>query len=167
MVDTPSPQQLRSIKEWLDSGSINIFGLPFAGKDTHGSSLAKLFDAPLLGGGEILRRTDMSPDLKRDLDAGKLFPKDRYLEIVVPFLKRPEFKGRPLILSSVGRWFGEEEGVIEAAEASGHPIKGVIYLHLAEDKVHERWTHSREKGDRGKRADDAEHVLETRINDFR
>lgn len=167
MTDTLlSPEHLAHIKSWLKTGSINIFGLPFAGKDTHGSTLAELFDAPLIGGGEILRSGALPPELKKDFDAGILTPQDEYLRIVTPYLSKEEFEGKPLILSSVGRWIGEEEGVLKATEASGHPTKAVIYLHLAEDVVHRRWARSQEKGDRGGRADDAEHVLDTRIQEF-
>jgi len=161
-----SQEHLALIKAWLGSGSLNIFGLPFAGKDTHGGTLADLFDAPLLGGGDILRNSTIPPELKAGLDAGMLFPQDEYLRIVTPYLSKPEFENRPLILSSVGRWIGEEQGVLQATEASGHATKAVIYLHLAEDMVVKRWEKSQEKGDRGDRADDAKHVLQTRINEF-
>ena len=157
---------LSAIKAWLGNGSINIFGLPFAGKDTHGATLSQLFDAPLLGGGDILRNSTIPPELKKELDAGKLFPTDEYLRIVTPYLSKPEFENRPLILSSVGRWIGEEEGVLQATEASGHPTKAVIYLHLGEEVLHKRWAKSQARGDRGARADDAEHVLATRIDEF-
>jgi len=166
MADTFSSTQLSTISTWLGSGSINIFGLPFSGKDTHGQVLAKLFNAPLIGGGEILRSIAIPEDLKRDLDAGKLFPPDKYLETVTPYLARPEFENRPLILSSVGRWIGEEQGILKASQASNHPIKATVYLHLAEDMVHSRWKKSQEENDRGERADDAEHVLDTRIEEF-
>lgn len=167
MADTLLSEEHHSlIKSWLKSGSINIFGLPFAGKDTHGSTLAELFDAPLLGGGDILRNSTIPPDLKAGLDAGMLFPTDDYLRIVTPYLSKPEFENRPLILSSVGRWIGEEQGVLQATETSNHPTKAVIYLHLAEEMVHKRWAKSQEKGDRGSRADDAAHVLGTRIQEF-
>jgi len=157
---------LSTIKQWLDSGSINIFGLPFAGKDTHGATLSHLFDAPLLGGGDILRNSVIPPELKKDLDAGLLFPPDKYLEIVTPYLSKSEFQNRPLILSSVGRWIGEEEGILRATKASNHPIKAVIYLHLSEEVVYKRYEKSQEKGDRAGRADDARHILATRIEEF-
>lgn len=162
-----SPEHLSLIKSWLGSGSINIFGLPFAGKDTHGSTLAALLDAPLLGGGDILRNSVIPPETKAELDAGKLIPTEQYLEIVLPYLSKAEFEGKPLILSSVGRWLGEEQGVLEATEVSGHPIKAVVYLHAAEELVMARWKASQEIGDRGNRADDAAaHVLATRIHEF-
>lgn len=166
MKDTVSSEQLAIIKAWLGNGSINIFGLPFAGKDTQGAMLGQLLGAPVLGGGEILRNSVIPPDLKASLDAGILFPTEEYLQIVTPFLSKPEFAGHPLILSSVGRWVGEEEGVLQATEASGHHTKAVIYLKLSQEIVHQRWRQSQSLGDRGQRADDAEHVLDTRIEEF-
>jgi adenylate kinase len=167
MIDIDFPaEHITVIKNWLKTGSINIFGLPFAGKDTHGETLSALLDAPLLGGGEILRGSVIPPAIKAELDAGHLIPTADYLRIVTPYLSREAFKGKPLILSSVGRWSGEEEGVLAATEASGHPTKAVIYLHAGEEVVFRRWKKSQEKGDRAGRADDVEHVLETRIQEF-
>jgi adenylate kinase len=161
-----SQKQLATLQTWLDSGSINIFGLPYAGKDTHGSTLAELLGAPLLSGGDILRNSVIPPEVKKDLDAGILVPTDDYLQIVTPYLSKPEFQGKPLILSSVGRWIGEEEGVLAATEASGHATKAVVYLHLSVETLRQRWAKSQEKNDRGGRADDAQHVIETRISEF-
>jgi adenylate kinase len=161
-----SQKQLATLQTWLGSGSINIFGLPYAGKDTHGSTLAELLGAPLLSGGDILRNSVIPPEVKKDLDAGILVPTDDYLQIVTPYLSKPEFQSKPLILSSVGRWIGEEEGVLAATEASGHPTKAVVYLHLSVETLRQRWAKSQEKNDRGGRADDAQHVIETRINEF-
>lgn len=158
-------EQLARIKTWLGSGSINIFGFPYAGKDTHGHELAKLFDAPLLGGGEILRNSVIPEHIKKIIDAGILAPKEDYIRIVLPYLSKPEFKDRPLILSSVGRWNGEEEGVLGATESSGHATKAVIYLKIDEETVYRRWEKSQELGDRN-RADDAAHVIATRIQEF-
>lgn len=154
------------ISTWLGSGSINLFGLPFAGKDTHGRELAELFHAPLLGGGDILRSSIIPPHVKEALDTGLLVPSDEYVAIITPFLSRAEYQDHPLILSSVGRWIGEEVGVIEALNASGHPLKAVIYLSLDYADVWERWYHSQANQDRGKRAEDAEHILEIRFKEF-
>jgi len=166
MADILSPTQLSTITRWLGTGSLNIFGLPFAGKDTHGHELAKLFDATLLGGGDIMRNSVIPSHVKEAIDAGFLAPTDEYIKIITPYLSRQEFKGKPLILSSVGRWKGEEEGVMQATAASEHPIKAVIYLHLTEESVYKRFKKSQEKGDRGDRPDDAEHILATRIQEF-
>jgi adenylate kinase len=161
-----SNKPLSTIKSWLHNGSINIFGLPFAGKDTHGATLSRLFDAPLLGGGDILRNSNIPPELKKELDDGKLFPTDDFRRIVTPYLSSPEFENRPLILSSVGRWIGEEEGILNAAEHSGHPIMAAIYLHISEEVVYRRQEKSQATGDRIGRPEDAKHVLATRIQEF-
>ena len=89
-----SHDHLSAIKSWLGSGSINIFGLPYAGKDTHGGTLSQLFEAPLLGGGDILRNSIIPPELQKDLDAGMLFPTPHYLRIVTPYLSKPELENR-------------------------------------------------------------------------
>lgn len=167
MEKTPIPlEDIAVIKSWLGSGSINIFGLPFAGKDTHGRTLSELFDAPLLGGGDILRNSVITPGGKAAMEAGELFPTEEYINTVLPYLSKSEFAGKPLILSSVGRWAGEEQGVLRATETAGHMVKAVIYLHLSEELVHERWRASLDIGDRGDRNDDDEHKLDTRISEF-
>jgi len=160
-------EQLSIIQNWLGSGSINIFGYPYAGKDTHGSTLSELFDAPLLSGGNILRNSDIPDNVKTIMDNGGLIPTEDYIRIVIPYLSKPEFQGRPLILSSVGRWIGEEQGVLAATADSGHPTKAVIYLHLGEDVVRKRWQVSQEINDREGRPDDHSHALEYRLEEFR
>ena len=160
-------EQLSTIQDWLGSGSINIFGYPYAGKDTHGGRLAELFDATLLSGGTILRNSTIPENVKAQMDEGGLIPTEDYINIVMPYLSRQEFQGKPLILSSVGRWIGEERGVLEATESSGHPTKAVVYLHLGEAVVRERWKVSQELNDRGDRADDHSHSLEYRLEEFK
>ncbi len=155
------------ITQWLGTGAINIFGLPFAGKDTHGHRLAELFGASIMGGGDILRNSVIPPHVKEIIDSGRLAPTDDYVRIVLPYLSREEFADRPLVLSSVGRWHGEEPGVIEAAAAANHPLKAVLFLSVSEEVAHERFVASREDETRGERADDAEHILATRFTEFR
>lgn len=162
-----SPEQLTTIANWLGTGSINIFGLPFAGKDTHGRELAKLFDGVILGGGDILRNSIIPEHVERAMHEGKLIPISDYIDIVLPYLSRDEFRDKPLVLSSVGRWFGEEKGVLEAAKMSSHPIKAVVYLKLKQEVSYERWKKSQDKSDRSARSDDAEHLLEVRFKEFR
>ncbi len=154
------------ISEWLGSGSINVFGMPFAGKDTQGRHLAKDLGAVRLGGGEILRNSVIPKHITELTNAGKFAPTDDYIRIVLPYLSKREFEGKPLVLSSVGRWKGEEEGVMSALEAAAHPLKAVIHLEIDESTVRERWRESLHIGDRGQRADDAEHLLDTRLNEY-
>lgn len=159
--------QIQKIKAWLGAGSINIFGIPFAGKDTQGKRLAELFNGILLGGGDILRGSIIPEHVQKELDAGRLIPTDDYLQIVLPYLSQEDFKNKPLILSSVGRWHGEEAGVLEATAAAEHPLRVVIYLHVKEGEERKRWEASQAIQDRGVRVDDSADKLSTRLEEFK
>lgn len=159
--------EIESIKHWLGTGSINIFGLPFAGKDTHGHKLAELFDASIMGGGDILRNSAIPPRVHQIMVTGALIPTNDYIDIVVPYLSKEEFAGRPLVLSSVGRWHGEEQGVISAAEAANHPIKAALFLSVSEATAYQRFVDSANDENRGERSDDTDDVLKTRFSEFR
>lgn len=163
-----SADHLEKIKKWLGSGAINIYGPPFAGKDTHGHELSHLLNAPLLSSGQVFRDSKhlMTPEDIEILDTGGLPPSDVFFELFTPYLSRAEYDEKPLILSSVGRMPGEVQGVVDAANASGHPIKAVFYLKLDDDKVYERRAISEQLGDRGGRPEDAEHRLATRLHFF-
>ena len=47
--------RIKTIKDWLGTGSINIFGLPMSGKDTQGIKLAEALGAKFLSSGMIIR----------------------------------------------------------------------------------------------------------------
>lgn len=160
-------QKITEIREWLGTGSVNIFGRPFAGKDTHGRELEALLDGVLLGGGDILRNSTVPEHVKDCLREGKLIPTDDYIEIVLPYLSQDKFSQKPLILSSVGRWHGEEAGVLDATQEAGHPLKAVIYLNVDEATIRERWHLSSHLNDRGGRDDDTEEILEIRLHEYR
>ena len=155
------------IKNWLGTGSINLFGRPFAGKDSQARLLAEIYDGSIVGGGDILRNSTIPEDIKAIMRTGQLIPSDAYVTIVLPYLGQEEFAGKPLILSSVGRWYGEEAGVMQALEASGHPLKAVIYLRLDEADVMDRWSDHEQRKDRSERHDESEHILQTRFEEFR
>lgn len=155
------------INQWLGSGSINLFGLPYAGKDTQAELLAKEFDGVRLSGGEIIRNSIVPPHVKEAQDSGALVPTQDYIDIVLPYLGREEFTGKPLILSSVGRWHGEEDGVIQSLEQSGHSLKAAVFLTINEKILEERWAIAHETGDRGARADDDKEKLALRLAEFR
>ncbi len=155
------------IKTWLGTGAINIFGRPFAGKDTQGKKLADTFGASLLGGGDILRNSTIPAHVEAALHRGELIPSEDYVNIVLPFLTKSEFANHPLILSSVGRWSGEEMGVLQALSAANHDLKVVIYLDLSEDEVLERWRMLERHDDRGGRYDDTEEILKKRLEEYR
>ena len=158
---------LESIRKWLGTGSINIFGRPFAGKDTQGSKLVELFGATLLGGGDILRNSVIPPHVSEALSRGELIPSDDYVQIVLPYLSKDEFMHTPLILSSVGRWIGEEQGVLEALRSANHDMKAVLYLSLDESTVMERWQALGSHSNRGNRADDTEEILRKRLLEYK
>jgi adenylate kinase len=160
-------EKIDTIKTWLGTGSINIFGRPFAGKDTQGEKLAEFFGGDLMAGGDILRSYHDQDKIKELMSTGDLFPTDFYLSIVLPFLSREDIKNEPIILSSVGRMKGEEQTILDATEQSGHPMKAVVLLVLTEDQVMERFDATRKLGDRGTREDDNHDALENRLVKFR
>ena len=154
------------IKQWLGTGSINIFGLPFSGKDTVGVRLAETLGAKLLSSGLILRSAGDN-ELLKDLASGVLAPTNKFKDLVLPYLQREDLANYPLILSSVGRWEGEEYDVISAANDGGHPIRAVILLNVSETEVKNRWEAAKMLQDRGQRHDDHDlEILETRIQEF-
>ncbi|MBQ9017646.1 nucleoside monophosphate kinase [Candidatus Saccharibacteria bacterium] len=159
--------QINSIKSWLGTGSINIFGLPMSGKDTQGIQLAELLGAKLLSSGLIIRAKEA--ETRQHLtDKGSLIPTDVFYEWVLPYFARPDLADYPLILSSIGRWSGEENSVINAAASAGHAIKAVILLNISEADVENRWQTSKVIGDRGNRKDDQDILtFRTRIQEFR
>lgn len=158
--------KLYAINKWLGSGSINIFGPPFAGKDTQAKHIAELLHASVVSGGDILRSHADQLTIKKLMSTGELFPTDYYLGIVLPYLSRPGFENKPLILSSVGRWSGEETVVMDAARKAKHPIKAVVYLNLEADVVHDRFEALQHNNDRGQRHDDALHLIDVRLAEF-
>jgi adenylate kinase len=162
MTEQVRQKHIHAIKKWLGTGAINIFGLPFAGKDTHGHELAHFFSAPLIGGGDILRSDEGPQHIKDHIAAGMLAPSDEYLEIVTPYLAQQKFAGHPLILNTVGRWHGEETSIMEAAQASGHPIQAVLFLQITTKEARRRW----HLAERGRDDDAAEHILQKRFEEF-
>ena len=160
-------QNIQTIKTWLGSGSINIFGRPFAGKDTQGQALADYFGGVMLSGGDILRHSMSNPKVQEIMAAGAIIPSDLFEEIVVPFFSHQDLNGKPLILSEVGRVSGEDQVIMKVAEATNHPEKAVLYLDLSEDAVWQRFEQSQVSHDRGDRADDNKAVLQKRLDQYR
>ena len=166
MNESANKNDIQIINEWLGTGSINIFGRPFSGKDTQGNRLVKLLDAKLIGGGDIIRQSN-DIDVKEIVDKGNLAPQEYFLAMMLPYLEREEFKGFPLILSSLGRWHGEEEPILKTAEKAGHPVKVVITLTIQEDVVQARWRAAQNSNQRGNRRDDDEEHVATRMSEYR
>ncbi len=159
--------KISKISAWLGAGSINIFGPPFAGKDTQGKMLADLLGGVLIGGGDILRHHHDPEKIKAIMSEGGLIPSDFYLHLVLPYLSQPKFKDKPLVLDSVGRLPEEEPVVLQATTASGHPLKAVVLLKLSEEEIWRRFDEAKIEHDRDGRSDDRREVLKTRLNKFR
>lgn len=160
-------EQIQQIKEWLGTGSINIFGLPMSGKDTVGVRLAEHIGGKFLSSGIIVRALEESTNQNVTTE-GKLMPSNLFYDWVLPYFEKPELWDYPLVLSSIGRWSGEEDQVMSVAKASGHPIRAVVMLELSEADVMGRWEAAKMLGDRGLRADDADpEIFQTRIKEYR
>ena len=158
-------EKILQIKEWLGSGSINIFGLPMSGKDTVGRRLAAVLGGKFLSSGDILRQAAEQGTLT---EKGELTPKDKFKEIVLPYFYDDSFAGRPLMLSAIGRWDEEMEETMTAAAKSGHPMKAVLLLNVSEADVWLRWEAAQALGDRTGRADDkTKEIFKTRLMEFR
>lgn len=159
--------QIQLIKNWLGTGSINIFGLPMSGKDTVGVKLAEAIGGKFLSSGIIVRAMEQSTN--QDVTgAGKLMPSNLFYDWVLPYFEKKELWEYPLVLSSIGRWEGEEDQVMSVAKASGHPIRAAVMLQLSEQNVQERWEAAKLLGDRGMRPDDANpQIFQTRIQEYR
>ena len=160
-------EKLEKIKSWLGTGSLNIFGLPMSGKDTVGMRLAEDLQAKFLSSGIIIRayEAEQNEDMT---GSGKLIPTNTFYDIILPYFSREELRNDSLVLSSVGRWSGEEDKIMEAAKAGGHELKAVVMLDLTEEEVKNRFEAAKELNDRGERADDANiEVFETRLAEFR
>lgn len=155
-------QKLQIVKKWLGTGSINIFGMLLSGKDTQGQMLADNLGAALISGGEILRSSKIPDRAKRALDAGDLIDTRDYHAIVTPYLAKPEFTDKPLVLSAVGRWIGEEQTIIKAASDANHPIKSVIYININDQTAFDRLNDAQRD-----RPDDNAETLKWRIQEFK
>jgi adenylate kinase len=158
--------KIATIKTWLGTGSINIFGFPMSGKDTQGLMLAKTFDAKLLSSGIIIRSKEAEAH-KNLTGHGALIPTNVFYDWVLPYFARKDIASSPLVLSSVGRWYGEEDSVMAAAAAAGHEIKAVILLNISEAGVESRWNAAKSLGDRGDRRDDRDiETFHNRLEEF-
>lgn len=159
-------EKFEQIKTWLSSDSINFFGLPLSGKDTVGLKLAEVIGAEFLSSGDIIRQAEAEKGENTTAE-GKLTPTNKFYDLVLPYFEREELTGRGLVLSSIGRWSGEETRVMEAAASGGHPIKAAVFLDMSIEELKKRWEANKTLVDRGERADDKNwQIMETRIREF-
>lgn len=160
-------EKIARIKNWLGTGCINIFGLPMSGKDTQGVKLAEMLGAKFISSGMIIR--EMEKNTKQAYSSnGDLIPSNVFYDWVLPYFSRTDLNGFPLVLSSIGRWSGEENQVIVTANDAGHPIMVAVLLNISEDDVRERYNASKVLNDRGERPDDKDEVtFDKRLTEFR
>ena len=161
-------EKIDAIKKWLGEGSINIFGLPMSGKDTQGMRLAEALDGKFLSSGLIIRAMEAEMDTPSITANGQLIPTNLFYEWVLPYFEKRELWGVPLVLSSIGRWIGEETQVMSVAEGANHPIKAVVFLELSSEEAKKRWLEAKNLKDRGERPDDEDiEVFKKRIDEFK
>ena len=164
-------EKIEAIKEWLGKGSIDVFGLPMSGKDTVGIRLAETLGARFLSSGMIIRAMEEETG-RHYTDGGELAPTDVFYKWVLPYFAREDLKESALILSSVGRWSGEEDEVMKSAADAGHPIKAAVLLNISEADVLVRWEEVQANGVREgqettKREDDKKRfIFQKRIDEF-
>ncbi len=159
--------RIETIKNWLGTGSLNIFGLPFAGKNTQADILVQLLAATLIASGDIFRAQKDNEELQQIMATGANIPSDMFFHIVLPYFEKPEWSHEPFVLSEVGRKDGEQEIILKATVDSGHPTMAVILLELSEDEVWRRYDTAQHRDDRGNRLDDSNRdIVATRLKKF-
>ncbi len=137
-----------------------------SGKDTVGIQLAEKLGAKFLSSGIIIRAMEQAMEQNLTHE-GNLIPSNVFYEWVLPYFEKEELWKYPLILSSIGRWSGEEDEVMSVAKASGHTIRAAVVLQLSDQDVLERWEAAKLLGDRGMRPDDADpQVFQRRLDEY-
>jgi len=151
-------EKISKIKSWLGTGSVNIFGIQFSGKDTVGKRLSSALGAEFISSGDILRTAG-----EADQKTGMLSPQKAFFDIVLPYLAKPDFANKPLVLSTVGRWLGEEQPVMKTLHQAGHETKVVILLKISEDEIWRRYAVARDTRNDGREDDVNEDKVRTRL----
>ena len=83
-------EKIAAIKQWLGTGSINVFGLPMSGKDTQGVRLAEALGAKFLSSGLIIRAKEQ--ETRQSLtEFGSLIPTNIFYEWVLPYFELNSF----------------------------------------------------------------------------
>src|SRR6266566_4396995 len=108
---------------------IVLLGIQGSGKSTQGNLLHKKLGVPYLTTGHIFRElakehTPQGRYIKETMNAGYLIPDKKTLEIVLEYLRRPQYQ-RGYILDGFPRTLGQ-------AEAFENGINMVIYLHVSD-----------------------------------
>lgn len=169
-------EKIDHLRQWLGTGSINIFGIQFSGKDTLGYKLTEIFNAKFISSGDVMRdvfaaKTNTDDKIWQASRigslTGQLMPTEEFKEMIVRRLSQPDLNGKPLILSTVGRWIGEEQPVINALKASDHDTKAVILINISEDEAWRRWHLVHDTRNGGRDDDIDEQKVARRISEFK
>ena len=126
-----------------------------------------MLNAKFLSSGIIIRAKEAETNQGYS-EHGELIPTNVFCEWVLPYFERSDLFEYPLILSSIGRWAGEENQVMSIAAGAGHDIKAVVFLDISEADVEKRFETAKTLNDRGDRKDDQDiTVFRTRLEEFR
>src|SRR5258708_29924369 len=111
---------------------IILIGIQGSGKSTQGNMLSEKLGVPYLSSGHIFRemakeKTPLGRYIKETMNAGYLIPDDKTLEIVVEYLKHPEYKGG-YILDGFPR-------TVPQAEAFPNGVEKVVYLKVSDKEA--------------------------------
>jgi adenylate kinase len=109
-----------------------LIGIQGAGKSTQGNLLSEKYNIPYLSSGHIFRemakeKTQLGRWLKETLNAGALVPDDTTLEVVLTYLKKPEYSSG-YILDGFPR-------TVVQAEAFNGALDKVIYLKVSDKEA--------------------------------
>ncbi|MBI2443053.1 MAG: nucleoside monophosphate kinase [Candidatus Levybacteria bacterium] len=136
-----------------------LIGMPGAGKSTQGNLLAKKLKVPYLSTGHIFRElakehTPLGRRIKLVMNAGLLISDSKTLQIVIDYLKRPEYQ-KGYILDGFPRTLGQ-------AQKFKNGIEKVIYLKVSDKEILWRLAYR----DDGGREDDTLLAIRKRIEVF-
>ncbi|OGJ15802.1 MAG: hypothetical protein A2632_02505 [Candidatus Pacebacteria bacterium RIFCSPHIGHO2_01_FULL_46_16] len=111
---------------------IVLIGIQGAGKSTQGSLLSQKYAVPYLSSGHIFRemakeKTRLGRWLKELLNSGALVPDDTTLEVVLTYLKKPEYKNG-FVLDGFPR-------TVAQAEAFNGSIDHVVYIEVSDKEA--------------------------------
>ncbi len=137
-----------------------LVGIQGSGKSTQGNILADKLNIPYLSSGHIFRemakeKIPLGRYIKETMNAGFLIPDDKTLEIVVEYVKRPEYQGG-YILDGFPR-------TVPQAEAFPNGVDHVIYLKVSDKEALWRLAGRDEEG---VREDNTLKALMKRIAEF-
>lgn len=135
-----------------------LIGIQGAGKSTQGNMLSAALGIPYLSSGHVFRemskeKTDLGRWLKETLNSGALVPDESTLEIILTYLKKPEYN-KGYILDGFPR-------TVPQAEAFGEAVDQVVFIDVSDREA--LWRISGRVSDR---QDETLHAIRKRIELF-